>query len=182
MRIISGSRRGKKLFSPEGEATRPTLERVKQAVFSALQFELENRRALDLFAGSGHLGLEALSRGAAECWFNDANPSAINVVRRNIQACGFEKMAKDTCRDWSVCVKMLKEVGYCPDLVFLDPPYRAGLVEKSLAELAPILAPGAVVVAETGADETFDYAGLDLRKEYGYGTVRVTLLEKRKTE
>jgi len=95
MRIIAGKARGKKLLTLAGEDTRPTLERIKQSLFSALQFELEGRRVLDLFAGSGQLGLEALSRGAECCWFNDSSKNAMEIVRKNILACGFEKNVKE---------------------------------------------------------------------------------------
>ena len=179
MRIIAGARRGKKLATLPGEETRPTLERMKQAVFSAIQFELEGRKALDLFAGSGQLGLEALSRGAAFCWFNDFNSEALAVTHQNITACGFEKFAKESCVSYLLCAKMIEKAGYRPDLVFLDPPYRKGLLESALGLLAPSLPSGALVAAESGAEETFSYAGLSLRKVYQSGTVKVTLLEKR---
>lgn len=179
MRIIAGARRGKKLQTLEGLDTRPTLERVKQAVFGALQFELEGRKVLDLFAGSGQLGLEAISRGAAYCWFNDQSDAALRVVQKNIAACGFEKEAKGSCVSHTMCVKMIKKAGYLPDLVFLDPPYGKGLVEDAVRELAPILPLGAIVVAETGAEEAFSFWGLALRKEYRYGAVKITMLEKR---
>lgn len=182
MRIIAGSRRGKKLETLEGEHTRPTLERLKQAVFSAIQFELEGRYVLDLFAGSGQLGLEALSRGAAFCWFNDSSTPALAVVKKNIKACNFEKEAKETCIDYKMCVKMLEREQKRPDLIFLDPPYGKGMAEDALLALAPLLPDGALVAVETGAEETFSLGGLSLRKEYRQGTVKITLLEKRNEE
>ena len=178
MRIIAGIRRGKRLATLEGEETRPTLERLKQALFSAIQFELADRSVLDLFAGSGQLGLEALSRGAANCWFNDASPAAMKVVHRNICDCGFEKVAKETCIDYTMCVKMIEREKNRPNLVFLDPPYRKGLAADALARLAPLLPPGALVAVETGIGEEVPLCGLRLRKEYRQGTVKMTLLEK----
>ncbi len=182
MRIIAGTRRGKKLATLEGEETRPTLERLKMAVFSAIQFEIADRYVLDLFAGSGQLGLEALSRGARLCRFNDRNPAAMAVVHRNIQSCNFENIAKETCIDYAMCVKMIEKEREMPDLVFLDPPYHQGMVGDALALLAPMLPEGALVVAETAADEQFPLHGLALRKEYRQGTVKMTLLEKRRNE
>ena len=179
MRIIAGKARGKKLLTLPGEDTRPTLERIKQSLFSALQFELEGRRVLDLFAGSGQLGLEALSRGAEYCWFNDLNPKALEVVKKNISACGFEKNAKASCMDGISCVKMIERAGFCPNLVFLDPPYRGDLLQKALALLPDLLEEGAIVVAETDREEQFSYEGLSLRKEYCYGAVKLTVMEKR---
>ena len=179
MRIIAGTRRGKKLQTLEGESTRPTLERLKQAVFSAVQFELDGRYVLDLFAGSGQLGLEALSRGAAFCWFNDMNPAALSVVRANIKACNFEKESKETCIDYKMCVKMIEREQKRPDLIFLDPPYGKGMAEDALKALAPLLPEGALVAVETAAEETFFFAELSLRKEYRQGSVKITLLERK---
>lgn len=181
MRIVAGTRRGKKLNTLPGEDTRPTLERLKMALFSAIQFELADRYVLDLFAGSGQLGLEALSRGAARCWFNDSNPAAIQVVRRNISDCNFENHAKVTCIDYKVCVKMIERESERPSLVFLDPPYHKGYCADAIALLAPLLPQGALVAAETAADEELPLCGLALRKEYRQGTVKITLLEKRNT-
>lgn len=179
MRIIAGTRRGKKLSTLPGEETRPTLERMKQALFSAIQFEIAGRNALDLFAGSGQLGLEALSRGAAACWFNDSNPAALAVVHRNIAACGFENMAKETCIDYRQCVKIIEKEKNRPDLVFLDPPYRRDLAADALGLLEPLLPAGALVAVETGRDEEFPVFGLFLRGVYRQGTVKITLLEKK---
>ena len=179
MRIIAGTRRGKKLATLSGEDTRPTLERLKMALFSAIQFELADRYVLDLFAGSGQLGLEALSRGAARCWFNDSNAAALEVVKRNVRDCGFENCAKETCIDYKMCVKMIDMEKERPSLAFLDPPYRKGYCADAIALLAPILPEGALVAAETGFDEEVPLCGLTLRKEYRQGTVKITLLEKR---
>ena len=178
MRIIAGTRRGKKLSTLEGEDTRPTLERLKQALFSAIQFEIADRTVLDLFAGSGQLGLEALSRGAGSCHFNDSSPAAVKVIERNIKDCGFENSSKVTCTDYSMCVKMIERACLKPDLIFLDPPYRKGLAADALAQLAPMLPQGALVAVETGADEEVPLCGLTLRKEYRQGTVKITLLVK----
>ncbi len=178
MRIIAGTRRGKRLATLPGEDTRPTLERLKMALFSAIQFELADRYVLDLFAGSGQLGLEALSRGASRCWFNDANPKALAVVQRNVRDCGFENSVKETCIDYKMCVKMIEREKERPSLVFLDPPYRKGYCADAIALLAPLLPDGALVAAETGADEEVPLCGLTLRKTYQQGTVKITLLEK----
>lgn len=178
MRIIAGVRRGKRLATPEGEDTRPTLERLKQALFSAIQFELADRYVLDLFAGSGQLGLEALSRGAARCWFNDASAVAMKVVHRNILDCGFEKSSKESCIDYIMCVKMIEREKIRPNLIFLDPPYGKGLAADALEKLVPLLPGGALVAVETGAEETVPLCGLRLRKEYRQGTVKMTLLVK----
>lgn len=178
MRIISGVRRGKKLDTLPGEDTRPTLERVKQGLFSAIQFELEGRKVLDLFAGSGQLGLEALSRGAASCWFNDCNPKALAVVSRNIAACGFEPKSRTSCLEYAECIVRIAQRDLQPDLVFLDPPYGQGLIGAALTQLSPLLPPGALVAAESPAEEPVSLAGLTLRREYRYGPIKVTLMQK----
>ena len=128
------------------------------------------------------LNTVSLSRGAAFCSFNDSNPAAVRVIQRNIRDCCFEKHSKVTCTDYTMCVKMIERESKKPDLVFLDPPYRKGLAEDALALLAPILEEGALVAVETGSDETISFAGLALRKEYRQGTVKITLLEKRRKE
>ena len=178
MRIIAGTKRGKKLATLAGEDTRPTLERLKQALFSAIQFELAGRNVLDLFAGSGQLGLEALSRGAEYCAFNDASSAAVEVIRRNIRDCGFENSSKVSCADYKMCVKMIERAEKKPNLVFLDPPYHRGMAADALAMLVPMLPAGALVAVETAGDEEIPFCGLALRKEYRQGSVKMTLLIK----
>jgi 16S rRNA G966 N2-methylase RsmD len=106
----------------------------------------------------------------------------MNIIRRNIRDCGFENHAKETCIDYTMCVKMIEKDPRKPDLVFLDPPYHKGMAEDALGLLAPILQEGALVAVETASDETFPFAGLALRKEYRQGSVKITLLEKRRNE
>ena len=180
MRIISGMRRGKKLESLPGSNTRPTLERVKQAVFNAIQFEIADKTVLDLFAGSGQLGLEALSRGAKFCYFNDMSQDACRVISNNINACGFDKLCKLTCKTYTDCAKMIKSSFSKVSLVFLDPPYGNGLVNDALKTLITekLLDDGAIVVCESSAEDEIDTFGLKLRKEYNYSGIKITMLEK----
>ena len=148
MRIISGIRRGKRLITLEGQNTRPTLERVKQSIFDTLQFKIQGRVVLDLFAGSGQMGLEALSRGAEFCYFNDMDKRACKVIDQNIKACRFEKMSKLTCQSYEQCVKILEIQAVKPSLVFIDPPYAYETADcESL--LASMIASG---VASVSAD------------------------------
>lgn len=176
MRIISGVRRGKKLFSLPGDNTRPTLERVKQALFNAIQFEIKDRKVLDLFAGSGQLGLEALSRGASFCHFNDLSEDALSVVRKNVEACDFAQMSKLTCKTHTECVKMIENAGGAFSLVFLDPPYNNGLTDDALSLLPPVLEKGALVVCETDAAETPRHPAYTLYREYKYSEIKITIL------
>ena len=123
LRIITGTAKGKKLKTLEGEATRPTSDRIKEAVFSAIQFDVENRRVLDLFAGSGQLGLEALSRGAQSAVFIDSAREAIDIVKENARTTGFFDKCRYLVSDWRNYIRKASSLGRDKfDLVFIDPP------------------------------------------------------------
>lgn len=150
MRIITGTARGIKLTTLEGETTRPTAERVKEAVFSMIQFEIEGRAVLDLFAGSGQLALEALSRGAARATIIDASREAANVIMDNAKKTRLFDRCRISCADYASFIRgAANREQY--DIVFLDPPYAAGLMPEALRKLAQgnLYAPGAVIVCET---------------------------------
>ncbi len=150
MRIITGSARGIKLVTLEGEATRPTAERVKEAVFSMLQFELEGRAVLDLFAGSGQLGLEALSRGSAKATFIDASREATDIIMENAKKTRLFDRCRISCTDWAAFPRgAAGREKY--DVIFLDPPYDSGLVSEALRSLHKngLAAVGAAIVCET---------------------------------
>lgn len=153
MRIIAGSCKGRPIQAPKGMDTRPTLDRVKESLFGIIQFEIYGRRVLDLFAGSGNLGLEALSRGASFAAFNDANREANKVIKANIEKLGFGGCSAIYCMDYAAAVaaSVADKKGF--DIVFLDPPYKAGLMENALAALLKhsALRPNALVVAEHDA-------------------------------
>ena len=147
MRIITGSARGTKLTTLEGDATRPTTDKVKEALFSMIQFDIEGRAVLDLFAGSGQLGLEALSRGAVRGTFIDESRAAVDVIIDNAKKTHLFDRGRVSV---SGAVPFLKSAAgrETYDIVFLDPPYASGLLKESLALLPSILAPGASVVCE----------------------------------
>jgi 16S rRNA (guanine(966)-N(2))-methyltransferase RsmD len=155
MRIITGKAKGIKLVTLEGDTTRPTAERVKEAVFSMLQFDIEGRRVLDLFAGSGQLALEAVSRGAAEAVLVDKSKDAIKVINTNIA----KTKSADTCRvyclDWKDYIRRFGKERF--DIIFLDPPYAAGLYAPALAALAEenMLKPTTLIVCESDSAEIF---------------------------
>ena len=178
MRIISGSRRGKKLLSLEGENTRPTLERVKQAFFNAIQFEIAGKVVLDLFSGSGQLGLEALSRGAEFCYFNDSSVDACKIIEKNINACDFAKISQLTCKSYDDCVKIINNSRKKVSLVFLDPPYSNDLVNSSLSlmDKYDVLDDGAIVVCESAQTDVVEHPSFCVRKEYKYSGIKVTIL------
>ena len=155
MRIITGKAKGIKLVTLEGDTTRPTAERVKEAVFSMLQFDIEGRRVLDLFAGSGQLALEAVSRGAAEAVLVDKSKDAIKEINTNIA----KTKSADTCRvyclDWKDYIRRFGKERF--DIIFLDPPYAAGLYAPALAALVEenMLKPTTLIVCESDSAEIF---------------------------
>ncbi len=154
LRIITGIAKGKKLETLEGEATRPTSERIKEAVFSSIQFDIEGRRVLDLFAGCGQLGLESLSRGAKSVMFTDSERNAMEVVKKNAKAIGFFDKCRYLVSDYRNYIRKAsgKDVF---DLVFIDPPYAMECSFDALSRLekADMLADGAIAVLESGTEE-----------------------------
>ena len=155
MRIITGKAKGIRLVTLEGETTRPTAERVKEAVFSMLQFDIEGRRVLDLFAGSGQMALEAVSRGAREAVLIDKSREAISVINKNIAKTKLDDECKVFCMDWSDYVRRFGSEKF--DIVVLDPPYAAGLYAPCLSALlsAGMLKPTTLIVCESDTAEIF---------------------------
>lgn len=177
MRIVAGKARGFRLQTLPGEdTTRPTTERVKESVFSMLQFEIEGRRVLDLFAGSGQMGLEAVSRGAAFAVFVDNSKEACDVVRNNARGAKLsEQLRIVNTNAQSFCRQATDRF----DMVFLDPPYRAGLLPSLLVDVLPLLRVGGTVVCETD-DVTVlperiagDGTMLSLEKQRRYGKTQI---------
>ena len=154
VRIIAGTARGRKLETLEGLETRPTLDRVKEAVFGALQFRIPYAEVLDLFSGSGSLGLEAASRGAKRVVLNDRNPACIAIIRRNVDALGFSRIAETMNLDYAAAIDRLASAGASFDLAFLDPPYREGLSRNAVQQLfeKKLIRPGGIVVLEHAAE------------------------------
>ena len=154
MRIITGSAKGKKLVSLEGDATRPTSERIKEAIFSSIQFDVEGRRVLDLFAGSGQMGLEALSRGASKATFIDLSREAMEIVKQNAKITGFFDKSHFLVSDWRNYIRKASGREQF-DLVFIDPPYAMECCADAAAYLAKteLIIPGAIVVLESGEEE-----------------------------
>lgn len=174
MRIITGSARGRRLITLEGASVRPTPERVKEALFSILQFQMEGRRVLDLFAGSGQLGIEALSRGAKEAVFVDAGKEPVSVVTKNLESTGLTDRAQVMHMDFSAFLLRRNEPF---DIAFLDPPYRTGLLERALPMVAAVMNPGGTIICEHPSDEKLPETAGDFIKEkdYRYGKILLTL-------
>ena len=174
MRIVAGKWRGRPLVAPKGLATRPTSDRTREALFSMLASRIgsfEGLRIADLFAGSGALGLEALSRGAAHCTFVDNDRAALDAIRANVAALGALGEA-EILPGGAEHARLAAPV----DIAFLDPPYGSGLAEKTLARLA--LAPGAWVSVESGRGESVSAPGFALAAERIHGKAKITLLRR----
>ena len=179
MRVITGSARGVRLKTPEGLDTRPTTERVKEALFSAIQFEIEGRRVLDLFAGSGQLGIEALSRGAERAVFVDAGKNAAALVKENL------RRSKLTDKAQVVQTDYLSYLSRCREkfgLIFLDPPYAENFLENALEKIVEfdILSSSGIIVAERpeGKELPQEFEGYTRSRDYRYGITLITLYRK----
>lgn len=168
MRVITGTARGCRLETLPGMGTRPTAEKVKEGLFSAIQFEIEGRQVLDLFAGSGQLGIEALSRGAAGCIFVDRETAAVPIIRQNLQRAGLSSAAQVISTDAMSYLQRPKEKF---DIVFLDPPYASGLLRPALEQVVPHMRPGGLIVCESDEGEEMPERvgtfGLDRMHRYG---------------
>lgn len=163
MRIIAGTAGGRKFDAPKGRNTRPTLERVKEAMFGMIHFDIEGRRTLDLFAGSGNLGLEALSRGADYAIFCDTDRVASGLIESNLKLLGFDGRGEVFSSDCFNVLSRLALRGEKFSLVLLDPPYDAGLIEKAINTLIRLnlLNVGCIILAEHSRKKPMDIELLD---------------------
>lgn len=183
MRIITGRARGVKLYTLDGESTRPTAERTKEAVFSMIQFDVEGRNVLDLFAGSGQLGLEAVSRGADHADLVDRSKAAIEIIRKNMVKTKLALDCSAFCADFSDFLRGHKGRDKY-DLVFLDPPYDIKVIPEALKNLLryELLKPGFTIVCETRSESDVfggDKSLMDhfsVRKQTRYGIAVITVL------
>lgn len=179
MRVITGVARGKRLGELSGMETRPTTDRVKEALFNIIQFDIEGRRVLDLFAGTGQLGIECLSRGAAQCVFLDRRRDAAALIRSNLRETGLEKNARVIQEDSLNWLKKQKEPFH---LIFLDPPYDTDLLESALKTIAAIdiLSENGIIICESRAEKELPALSAPYRKDksYRYGKIKLTLYRK----
>ena len=183
MRVITGTARGRRLKTLEGNDVRPTTDRVKEAVFSVIQFDIEGRRILDLFAGSGQMGIEALSRGASEAVFVDSSPDSVAVVRENLRTCGLNGAAVVVQGD--ALSFLSPRAGRREfDYAFLDPPYGRGILQSVLPSVASVVKPGGAVICECPADEELPAAagGFVIDRQYRYGRIKVTFYRTQKED
>ncbi len=178
MRVITGEARGRRLITLEGEDVRPTTEKVKEAIFSAIQFDIQGRRFLDLFAGSGQMGIEALSRGAECATFVDSSRRAVDIVRKNLNSVGFYDKAKVLHTDSLSFLEMNSDIY---DIVFLDPPYGTGLLQEVLPKVFENVKKTAVIIVENPENEEIfeNYGEFMLDRQKHYGKIKVSMYRHR---
>ena len=180
MRVITGTARGRKLKELTGMEVRPTTDRVKEAIFSIIQFEVEGRRVLDLFAGTGQMGIEALSRGAAHCTFVDLRRESVQLVKENLAHTELTGRAEVVQSDYLAYLTRSRETF---DVVFLDPPYGEEIIKKALQTITRIdkISENGIIICESSSG--FDWPEVSepyqLQKEYRYGKITVALYRRR---
>lgn len=179
MRVITGKARGVTLKTPDGMQTRPTTDRVKEALFSIIQFDIPNACVLDLFGGTGQLGIEALSRGAKRAVFVDEREDACRLIKENLRRTRMEQDGQVVRSDYLAYLSRCREKF---DLIFLDPPYAEVFLENSLKQITEIdiLQSGGIIVAERplGKDLPWEFSGFTRSKDYKYGKTLLTLYRK----
>ena len=179
MRVITGKARGVNLKTPDGLQTRPTTDRVKEAMFSIIHFVSPGARVLDLFGGTGQLGIEALSRGARNAVFVDAGDKACALIRENLKRCKMESDAKIIRADYLDYLSRCRERF---NIVLLDPPYAEVFLENAIKKITEIdiLESGGIIVAErpVGKELPWDFPGYTRSKDYKYGKTLITLYRK----
>jgi 16S rRNA (guanine(966)-N(2))-methyltransferase RsmD len=174
MRVITGSARGRMLETLKGgDIVRPTTDKVKEAVFSSIQFEIEGRDFLDVFAGSGQMGIEALSRGAKSATFVDSSKKAIAVIERNLKVTNLQQFATIINAD---SLSYLRSTPHEYDIAFLDPPYETGILQDALPIIAQKIKKTGVIICESALNDKLlqKYYKFTLDRERTYGKIRVT--------
>ena len=179
MRVITGKARGVALKTPDGMLTRPTADRVKEALFSIIQFDIPGAKVLDLFGGTGQLGIEALSRDAASAVFVDEREDACKLIKENLRRTKLEQNARVVRSDYLAFLNSCREKF---DIIFLDPPYAEVFLENSLKRITEIdiLQSGGIIVSERplGKELSWDFPGFSRSKDYKYGKTLLTLYRK----
>lgn len=179
MRVITGTARGRQLNELKGKETRPTTDRVKEGIFNIIQFDIEGRRVLDLFGGTGQLGIECLSRGAAHATFVDARTDAVKLIRENLALTALANRATVLTADYATVLSGAVEKY---DLVFLDPPYETKLLERSLELISQfdILREHGIIICESPQEKSLPDLSAPYGKyrEYRYGKIKVTVYHR----
>lgn len=181
MRVVGGEFRSRKLEAPPGEDTRPTLDQVREAVFASLGGRFEGGALLDPFAGSGAIGIEALSRGMDSALLADRDPAAVEVMRRNVSSLGLQKRAEIWQRDYHKTLRLLGQRGRKFDCIYLDPPYRLGKFPEIFGLIGKygLLEEKGIIVAESLKKEVIDGGEYCMFKESAYGIMKVSYFVKK---
>lgn len=179
MRVIAGSAKGRRLTAPEGLNTRPTTDRLKEALFGMIQFDVPGAEFLDLFAGSGGIGIEALSRGAVSLDTVEQEAKALSCIRANLKTVGFERRARVWAMPVERALRLLSSEGRRFDMIYMDPPYLKGWEEKIGALVAEygLLKPDGILIVESSSETIVRVPGLDVVKEKAYKTTRFTFMQ-----
>lgn len=174
MRVISGSARGRRLEALEGNDVRPTTDKVKESIFNIIQFGIEGRRFLDLFAGSGQMGIEAISRGAKQAVFIEQSRKALSVLKKNIASVRFEEKSKVINTDAKAFLSTNREKF---DIAFLDPPYNKGILQDVLPLVAENMNKGGLIICESPLKEELSekIGEFSLDRSYHYGKIKISV-------
>ena len=178
MRVISGTAKGCRLQEPRDRKIRPTTDKVKESIYNIIQFEVEGSRVLDMFAGTGQLGIEALSRGASEAVFTEASGEAARIVESNLRAARVEDRGRLVRGD---CLTSIGRLGKF-DIILLDPPYSTGLLEKALARIIEFdnLTADGIIVCELPSEDSLPDLPMPyhIRREYRYGKIKLIVITR----
>ena len=179
MRVITGKARGVALKTPNGMATRPTADRVKEALYNIIQFDVPAARVLDLFGGTGQLGIEALSREAKSAVFVDEREDACRLIKENLKRTKLEQFGRVIRSDYMAYLKTCRDKF---DIILLDPPYAEVFLENSLKMITEIdiLQSGGIIVTErpVGKDLPWEFEGFERSRDYKYGNTLITIYRK----
>lgn len=183
MRIISGKARGTKLYTLDGINTRPTLDRVKESLFNIIQEKLLDAIVLDLFSGSGALGLESISRGANKAILCDNNINSIDIIKKNTIKCHFEQKVKIICKDYKKCLNTINEK---IDIIFIDPPYDKNIAVNAIKMILDndLLKEDGLIVLETDEEEREieqlnNIENINIQDLRRYGRVKLIFLNRK---
>jgi len=183
-RVIGGFLKGRKLSTPEGMDTRPTMDRTKEALFGSIQFDVPGSRFLDLFAGSGGIGIEAVSRGAVSLDLVEKDARACRVIRQNLQELGICDRSRLWTQDAEKALVLLEENHQQFDIIFMDPPYHKGWEEKigTLIAESPLLAENGMLIIESSAETTVELPRMECFKVKTYKTAKFSFFRKQPEE
>lgn len=188
MRVISGKAKGTKLYSIESSATRPTLDRVKESLFNIIQDEIQDTNILDLFSGSGAIGIEFLSRGAKKAYMCDKSPEAIKMIRKNLEKTKLLENAKLINKDYKKCLEEITKENIKFDIVFLDPPYEADLAtdaSEKIIQLGLLKKQGIIIIEtdqESREKSKMQSLGIEIYDLRKYGRVSLIFLRRKELE